>query len=986
MNNYVARIFFLILSFQLLLSCGGGDTVPPAAEKAKFNLLTLVFDGTGTGTVTINPTKTQCSKTCSELFTTDTKVSLSHTAATGSKFIGYGGASDCSDNEITMSVAVNCTATFNLILGIPVFDLNITMNGTGTGIVTSNPAGIECDPTCTKSFTEGSNITLTATPANGSVLVGWTGPGCTSGVVAMNSALNCVATFDLSTDVILSINLAGTGSGSVKSTQVGIDCGTACDGTFTLDSSVTLTATPAVDNTFVGWGGDCSGTTAITTITMSAAKSCIANFDVNPSIILYNLSVNRVGGGSGRVISIPNGIDCSTTTALCDKDYAENTSVTLTATATDATSIFAGWSGACTGSTGSTTVTMTAAKTCTATFNIIPIATYSLTVRKNGSGTGIVTSSPIGISCGGICNQSYDANTNIILSAVPADNTIRFAGWSGDCFGTAVSTTVSMTVAKVCTATFDVIPVSTFNLNVSIVGNGTVSVDNGGVSCGTNCWTYNDGATAALTANSGADSTFSGWTGTGCSTGSVSMTRIRNCTATFTVKPPVTYNLNVVVVGNGTVSVDRGGVSCGTNCWTYNDGVTATLTANSGADSTFSGWTGTGCLTGRVAMTRTRSCTATFTVNAPTTYPLSISILPVAVSTVAGKVTSTNLPAINCGLGNAACSQNYAAGSVSLTAAPASGYRFVGWGGICSGITATINLIMPTNAASCTATFALITYPLNVSISPESAAGNVTSSTIPATPVINCGGTSLVCRQNYVSGQIVSLVATPADGYRFVRWSGICGISISSSVDMTMPVNGGSCTATFEPTFTLALTVGTGGQVTLPDGTICSGGTTCNRVYLTSTVISLNSLPDSFASTHNTHALWSGACTGRAQSSSVIVSAAGTTANCSVSFVNNATLSIGITNPIPNAGIVIVQPVTSQIVRSVDCAGVGPCVANFVGPGESYRVAGFILSSSLTSVVWTSSADCIIDPVFPEDVVVTMPSSNTAVTCNVSFN
>ena len=70
------------------------------------------------------------------------------------------------------------------------------------------------------------------------------------------------------------------------------------------------------------------------------------------------------GAGSGRVTSIPVGIDCG---ADCTEDYAPSTVVTLSA-APDAGSIFSAWSGACTDSTPTCQVTMSAAKTVTATF------------------------------------------------------------------------------------------------------------------------------------------------------------------------------------------------------------------------------------------------------------------------------------------------------------------------------------------------------------------------------------------------------------------------------------------------------------------------------------------------------------------------------------------------------------------------------------------------------------------------------------------
>jgi uncharacterized repeat protein (TIGR02543 family) len=49
--------------------------------------------------------------------------------------------------------------------------------GTGTGTITSNPAGINCGSTCSAMFLF-APVTLTATPAAGSTFTGWTG-SCT---------------------------------------------------------------------------------------------------------------------------------------------------------------------------------------------------------------------------------------------------------------------------------------------------------------------------------------------------------------------------------------------------------------------------------------------------------------------------------------------------------------------------------------------------------------------------------------------------------------------------------------------------------------------------------------------------------------------------------------------------------------------------------------------------------------------------------------
>ncbi len=91
------------------------------------------------------------------------------------------------------------------------------------------------------------------------------------------------------------------------------------------------------------------------------------------------LTVTKAGAGSGTVTSSPSGIDCGST---CSANYSSGASVMLTAAAGSG-STFAGWSGACSGTAGCT-VSMTAARSVTATFNT--------------SGTGNTCSNPITFS------------------------------------------------------------------------------------------------------------------------------------------------------------------------------------------------------------------------------------------------------------------------------------------------------------------------------------------------------------------------------------------------------------------------------------------------------------------------------------------------------------------------------------------------------------------------------------------------------------
>ncbi|MDH4154267.1 MAG: S8 family serine peptidase, partial [Nitrospira sp.] len=88
------------------------------------------------------------------------------------------------------------------------------------------------------------------------------------------------------------------------------------------------------------------------------ARAALASVVTN-----FTIAVNKSGVGTGTVRSDSSGIDCGTT---CDGTFPQNSTVNLNATP-DPGSVFAGWSGDCTG-TGPCSLTRTA--TVTATFNI----------------------------------------------------------------------------------------------------------------------------------------------------------------------------------------------------------------------------------------------------------------------------------------------------------------------------------------------------------------------------------------------------------------------------------------------------------------------------------------------------------------------------------------------------------------------------------------------------------------------------------------
>jgi CSLREA domain-containing protein len=91
------------------------------------------------------------------------------------------------------------------------------------------------------------------------------------------------------------------------------------------------------------------------------------------------LSVNKLGFGTGTITSAPGGISCGSTCGAASALYEVNTPVTLTATASTGSN-FTGWSGVtgCPG-TGTCTVTLDTAKTVTATFDDVAPPDTSIT-------------------------------------------------------------------------------------------------------------------------------------------------------------------------------------------------------------------------------------------------------------------------------------------------------------------------------------------------------------------------------------------------------------------------------------------------------------------------------------------------------------------------------------------------------------------------------------------------------------------------------
>ena len=171
----------------------------------------------------------------------------------------------------------------------------------------------------------------------------------------------------------ITVTKAGTGGGQVDSTDQRLSCGNKCVSPYTAGSLVTLNAKANSGSSFAGWGGVCTGT-----------GSCVATINgINEAIATFNTVTAGGGGGGGGgtptasfqlklstsnpgvVTSDVGGINCGT---ACSATVAPGTAVTLTATP-PAGKTFASWSGACTGTAPTCTVTVTANLSAKANFN-----------------------------------------------------------------------------------------------------------------------------------------------------------------------------------------------------------------------------------------------------------------------------------------------------------------------------------------------------------------------------------------------------------------------------------------------------------------------------------------------------------------------------------------------------------------------------------------------------------------------------------------
>jgi galactose oxidase-like protein/glyoxal oxidase-like protein/List-Bact-rpt repeat protein len=203
------------------------------------------------------------------------RVALLTTAVLGLVLLVLYGCHDAAD--VTEPSAVITTVTYTL---------TVSGSGTGSGVVKSTPLGITCTITdghaastgCTKAFTQGQTVTLTATPANGTAFGGWLN------VLVCRSLGTC--TFKMTANrtvsavfrkgpftVRITSGSQGPGTGRVTSQSGltpalnclitnGTPATTGCSASYPANTVLTLRAAANSGSVFNGWGLPTCGTGA----------------------------------------------------------------------------------------------------------------------------------------------------------------------------------------------------------------------------------------------------------------------------------------------------------------------------------------------------------------------------------------------------------------------------------------------------------------------------------------------------------------------------------------------------------------------------------------------------------------------------------------------------------------------------------------------------------------------------------------------------
>lgn len=161
--------------------------------------------------------------------------------------------------------------------------LTVQKTGAGSGTIVSAPARINCGPTCTEMFSEGTQVTLTPAPDSGFLFIQWSGGGCSGTgpcVVTMNADTTVAGLFQSCSS--LPVKMAGAYYSGIQAAYNAAGNGAVIQvQNVTLVENLNANRTVAV--TFDGgyscdYSGKAGSTTVQGMITTSSGQVTIGNF------------------------------------------------------------------------------------------------------------------------------------------------------------------------------------------------------------------------------------------------------------------------------------------------------------------------------------------------------------------------------------------------------------------------------------------------------------------------------------------------------------------------------------------------------------------------------------------------------------------------------------------------------------------------------------------------------------------------------------
>ncbi len=426
----------------------------------------------------------------------------------------------------------------------------LTITIIGNGSVTQSP-----DPPL-----PGNTVTLTAVPDPGWVFAGW-GDDLSGtdnpGFILLDTSKTVSANFVEET-FILDVTLFGAGSVTVSPDQP----------SYTTGQTISLSAIPDTGSLFIAWGGDISGSTNPYILVMDSDKTVEAYFQTG----CYDLNVTDSPNDAWGNVAVSPGPDCNGT------QYNHGTVVSLLANPATGF-VFNEWSGALSGSSNPTLLTMNGDRNVTA--NYLELL-YTLTTSVAGNGT--ITVSPD--------LPTYGLGETATLTAVPGTGAI-FTGWSGDASGTTNPFTITFDEDKTVTANFQN---ECYPLTLSEIPPSTGLITASPTSSpGCFAGFYNYGEVVTLTASPANGYRFINWTGAASGTNPTTSLTIQGATSATANFQAVCYTLVVTrnPTAGGLISIDPA-PNCTTDAggggWLYLTDVTLSATASTGY--AFDSWSG----------------------------------------------------------------------------------------------------------------------------------------------------------------------------------------------------------------------------------------------------------------------------------------------------------------------------------------------------------------------------------------------------------